>query len=100
MEPIPSPRELRSAARACTALAYMVGLVGIGAGSLLVRDGAVLNAAVVWTSTFALGAVLVGLALVLRALTAVLAHLLQLRERTAAPPSAVEDSGPVWPQRS
>lgn len=99
MDAIPAPRELRAAARVCVVLAYAVGLVGVGAGVFLLRDGAVATAVVMWTSTFALGAALMGIALVLRALGAVLITISQLRGDSPvprAPDGAEPQTPPIW----
>ncbi len=96
MDTIPTPRELRTAARACVALAYLVGLVGAGAGAFLLHDGAIASAVVVWASTFGLGAALTGIALVLRAMVGVLARIAQLWGAQRPDPEAPE-TRTVWP---
>ena len=100
MDAIPTPRELRTAARACVLLAYVVGLVGVAAGVFVLREGEIATAVVMWTSTFALGTALMGIALVLRALVAVLARIAQLRGEIppVRDPDAAEPP-PVWPGR-
>lgn len=78
MDSVPSPRELRTAARSCTVLAYAAGLAGIAAGTLVLRDGSIALAVIVWVMTFGVGACLMGVAVLLRAMvgtTATIAHL-------------------------
>jgi hypothetical protein len=67
MDHLPSPKELRGAARACTVLAYAAGLAGVAAGTLVLRDGDLAFAVILWTITFAIGAALMGVAVVIRA---------------------------------
>jgi hypothetical protein len=67
MEAVPSPKELRTAARACVVLAYAAGLAGVAAGTLVLRDGDLAFAIILWTITFAIGASLMGVAVVIRA---------------------------------
>jgi hypothetical protein len=67
MDHVPSPKELRGAARACTVLAYAAGLAGVAAGTLVLRDGDLPFAIILWTITFAVGAALMGVAVVIRA---------------------------------
>jgi hypothetical protein len=67
MDHVPSPKELRGAARACTFLAYAAGLAGVAAGTLVLRDGELAFAIILWTVTFAVGASLMGVAVVIRA---------------------------------
>jgi hypothetical protein len=67
MDHVPSPKELRGAARACTVLAYAAGLAGVAAGTLLLRGGDLPFAIILWVITFAVGAALMGVAVVVRA---------------------------------
>ena len=66
MEHVPSPKELRGAARACTVLAYAAGLAGVTGGTLMLRDGELAFAIILWTVTFAVGAALMGVAVLVR----------------------------------
>lgn len=75
MEHIPSVKELRSAARACTVMAYAAGLAGVAAGTLVLRDGDLAFAIILWVITFAVGAALMGVAVVVRAVAAMTAEL-------------------------
>ncbi len=70
MEDLPSPKELRGAARACTVLAYAAGLAGVAAGTLVLRENDLAFAIILWTITFAVGAVLMGVAVLVRAMAA------------------------------
>jgi hypothetical protein len=69
MDHIPSPRELRTAARACTFLAYAAGLAGVAGGTLVLRDGDLAFAIILWIVTFAVGATLMGVSLLVRAVS-------------------------------
>ncbi|MFA9445982.1 hypothetical protein [Egicoccus sp. AB-alg6-2] len=71
MEHIPSPKELRSAARACTFLAYAAGLAGVAGGTLMLRDDELAMALVLYTVTFAVGAALMGVAVLVRAVAGI-----------------------------
>ena len=68
MDHIPSPRELTVAARACVFMAYAAGLAGVAAGTIVLRDGELAFAIILWTITFAVGAALMGVSLLIRAL--------------------------------
>lgn len=78
MQDVPSADELRTAARACTVLAYAAGLAGVGAGTIMLRSSELVPAIIVWVVTFAVGASLMGVALVLRAMTGITGRLAQL----------------------
>jgi hypothetical protein len=67
MDHIPSPKELRTAARACTFLAYAAGLAGVAGGTLMLREDQLAMALVLYTVTFAVGAALMGVAVLVRA---------------------------------
>ena len=67
MDDVPSPKELRGAARACIVLAYAAGLAGVTGGTLMLRDGELGFAIILWTVTFAVGAALMGVAVLVRA---------------------------------
>jgi hypothetical protein len=78
MEHVPSPKELRTAARACVLLAYAAGLAGVAAGTLMLRDGDLPFAIILWTITFAVGAALMGVAVVIRAVAGMSTQLTRL----------------------
>ena len=78
MDHIPSPRELTVAARACVFMAYAAGLAGVAAGAIVLRDGELAFAVILWTITFAVGAVLMGTSLLIRALSGLSTQLLRL----------------------
>lgn len=59
-------------------LAYITGLGGIAGGTFLLRDGEVAMAIVLWLVTFAVGATLMGIALLIRALSGVSLQLARL----------------------
>lgn len=98
MDRIPAARDLQIAARACVLLAYAVGLGGVAAGTWMLRDGEVALAIVLWLVTFAMGAALMGISLLIRALSGILAQLGRLQSdvsvlaadhaRTAGGPAA------------
>lgn len=78
MDRIPTPRELQIAARACVLLAYTTGLGGIAAGTWLLRGGDWPMAIVLWLITFAVGAALMGISLLIRALSGLGAQITRL----------------------
>ncbi len=80
--PADPARELAVASRAAGIMAYAVAVAGTGGGTLALRDGDVPAALVVWTTTLAVAAVLVGTATLLRAVRA-------LSDRVAALEAAV-----------
>jgi hypothetical protein len=75
MDHVPAPRELRGAARACMVLAYAAGLAGVAAGTLVLRDGDLAFAVILWTITFAVGAALMGVAVLVRAVAGLSAQI-------------------------
>ncbi len=79
MDRIPSARDLQVAARACVLLAYAVGLGGVAAGTWMLREGDLALAIVLWLVTFAVGAALMGISLLIRALSGILAQLTRLQ---------------------
>jgi hypothetical protein len=79
--PSDGPRQLDVAARAATILAYAVALVGTGGGTLSLRAGDLATALIVWTTSLAVAATLVGMATLLRAVDA-LARRMTLLERS------------------
>ncbi len=78
MDEVPSPKELRGAARACTILAYAAGLAGVTAGTLVLRDGDLVFAIILWVITFAVGAALMGVAVLVRAMAGVATQITRL----------------------
>lgn len=78
MDRIPTPKDLRGAGAVAQSLAYVAGLAGVVAGGLLYRDGSTAFAVVVWVLTFAVGAVLMIAAFMVRAMAAMLGHLARL----------------------
>lgn len=63
----PTSKDLRVAARGATLMAYVVGLVGVGTGTLALREDDVPTAILLYVVTFAVGASLIGLATLIRA---------------------------------
>jgi choline-glycine betaine transporter len=81
MDHIPSPRELRGAARACTFLAYTAGLAGVAAGTLMLREGNLTFAVILWTTTFAVGAALMGVSVLVRAVSGLSTQITRMESR-------------------
>lgn len=77
MDEIPTASQLRTAARACLLLAYAAGLAGVAAGTLVLRDGELAFAVILWVITFAVGASLMGVSLLIRALAGLTARVEQ-----------------------
>ena len=75
MDDVPSPSQLRGAARACTLLAYAAGLAGVAAGTLMLREGDLAFAVILWVITFAVGAALMGISVLVRAMAGLAARL-------------------------
>ena len=78
MDHLPSIKEMRTAARACLFLAYGAGLAGVTAGTLVLRDGDLVFAIIVWVITFAVGASLMGASVLIRAMSAIRVDLQRL----------------------
>ncbi len=78
MDRVPGPKELRGAAAVAASLAYIVGLAGIVAGGLVLRDGDSVGAVILWVLTFAAGAAMMVLAMLIRGVAAILARLTQV----------------------
>jgi len=80
-------RELAVASRAARIIAWAVAIAGTGGGTLALRDGDLASALVVWTTTLAVAAVLVGTATLMRAVHVLAARVgaleALLRERRA-----------------
>lgn len=64
---VPTPRDLRTAARGATIMAYAVGLAGVAVGTLALRDDDIATAVLVYVVTFGVGTCLVGIATLIRA---------------------------------
>jgi hypothetical protein len=77
-----SLRELAIATRTADALVYTVGICGVVAGGLLLRDGSVGFAVVAWVLTFVAGATL----RLISAITRGIADLKSALERPNDPP--------------
>lgn len=75
MDDVPTPGQLRTAARACSILAYAAGLAGVAAGTLLLREEELAFAIILWVITFAVGAALMGIAVLVRAMAGLSARL-------------------------
>lgn len=78
MDEVPAPGQLRTAARASSVLAYAAGLAGIAGGTLILREGEVAFAIILWVITFAVGASLMGVSLLIRALAGIAAQLARM----------------------
>jgi hypothetical protein len=78
VDDVPTPKELRAAARAATIVAYGTGLAGVGVGTWMLRQDDLVMAALVWLITFAVGTCLIGVATLTRASAGVTARLVKL----------------------
>jgi hypothetical protein len=67
MDDSPTPQELRVAARGATIMAYAVGLAGVAVGTLALRDDDLATAVLLYVVTFGVGACLIGVATLVRA---------------------------------
>jgi len=99
VDEIPSAKELRGAARACTILAYAAGLAGIAAGTLVLREGELAFAVILWVITFAVGAALMGVAILVRAVAGLTARLDQVRSDVGVLVSGRARTEPDAPER-
>lgn len=75
---VPTPRELRVAARGATILAYAVGLAGVAVGTLALRDDELATAVLLYVVTFAVGACLIGVATLVRAVAGLTARIAKI----------------------
>lgn len=80
MESVPTPKDLRGAARVAIALAYAAGLAGVAAGALLYLDGQMGFALVAWVLTFAAGAILVIAGFLARGMAALLGRIARIEQ--------------------
>lgn len=99
MDHIPSPKELRTAARACTFLAYAAGLAGVAGGTLMLREDDLAMALILYTVTFAVGAALMGVAVLVRAVAGMMAQLHRIDGDVRLLVSDRARSGPVTDER-
>lgn len=99
MDHIPNPKELRGAARACTVLAYAAGLAGVAAGTLMLRAGDLPFAIILWTITFAVGAALMGVAVVIRAVAGLIVQVDRLESDVRVLVADRARQEPVRPER-
>jgi hypothetical protein len=83
MERIPTPSDLRGAARVAQTLAYAAGLAGVVAGALLYNEGELGFAVVAWVLTFAAGAILVIAAFLARGMAALLGRIARIEQDVA-----------------
>lgn len=78
---VPRPRDLRGAANVARGLAYVLGLVGVVAGTVVYRSlGNVALAVVIWVVTFAAGAMLMIAAFLCDGLAALLGRTAALEQ--------------------
>lgn len=80
MDRVPGPKELRGAAAVATSLAYVVGVAGVVAGGLVLRDENTTVAIVIWLLTFAAGGALMIAAMVVRAIAGLLARIAAMEQ--------------------
>lgn len=100
MDELPSAKDLRVAARGATIIAYAAGLAGVAAGTLMLRDGELAMAILLWVVTFAVGATLMGIALVVRALGGLTARMQKLDADVSRLQRDQLDTGDDWRHRS
>ena len=96
---VPRPKDLRGAGHVGRALAYVLGLVGVVAGTVVFRTlGNPALAVVVWVITFAAGAVLMIAAFLCDGLAALLARTAALEHelRTVTRPRRGPDDDEPW----
>ncbi|MFP4311501.1 MAG: hypothetical protein ACLFS9_05905 [Nitriliruptoraceae bacterium] len=78
MDRVPTAQQLEVAARASVLMAYVLGLGGVAGGVWLLRADEIAMAIVLWLVTFAVGTVLMGTSLLIRALGGITARLARL----------------------
>jgi hypothetical protein len=88
-----SLRELAIATRTADALVYTVGISGVVAGGLLLRDGSIGFAVVAWVLTFVAGATLRLISAITRGIADIKSQLERPRDGLPepAPPAASND---------
>lgn len=103
MDEIPTPTELRAAGRAATIVAYGVGLGGVGVGTWLLQQDELAFAVLTWVITFGVGACLVAVATLVRAVAGLTGRLAKLDADVAALRRDVvrrdADAGDDWRHR-
>jgi hypothetical protein len=82
-----SLRELAIATRTADALVYTVGISGVVAGGLLLRDGLIGFAIVAWVLTFVAGATL-------RLISAITRGIADIKSELERPPDRLPDPAP------
>lgn len=80
MHPAPDPKDLRGAAAVARSLAYVSGLVGVGAGLVTYQQGEIPFAVAIWILTFAVGALLMIASFLLQAMTSLLARVAAMEQ--------------------
>lgn len=78
MEDVPTPKDLRGAGAVAQTLAYVVGLAGIVAGTVLFQSDEPWTAVAVWVVTFAAGALLMIASFLVRSMAALLARIARI----------------------
>lgn len=78
MEDVPTPRDLRGAGAVAQSLAYVVGLAGVVAGGLLFQRGETILGIAIIVLTFAVGALMMVAAFLVRGMAGLLARLSQV----------------------
>ena len=73
-----SPKDLEGAGAVAQSLAYVTGLAGVVVGAVVFRDGQTFLALVVWILTFALGAMLMIAAFLVRGMAALLGRVARI----------------------
>lgn len=75
MDEVPSPRDLRGAGAVAHSLAYVVGLAGVVAGGMLFQRGESALGVIVIVLTFAVGALMMVAAFLVRGMAGLLARI-------------------------
>ena len=94
-----SLRELNIATRTADALVYTVGVAGVVAGGLLLRDGAFGFALVAWALTFVGGAVLRLISTLTRGIADIKSELERSRDPLPPPTPPADPDAPPDPYR-
>ena len=94
-----SQRELAIATRTADALVYTVGVAGVIAGGLLLRDGAFGFAIVAWALTFVAGATLRLISALTRGIADIKSELERPRDPVPPPAPPADADGPPDPYR-
>lgn len=99
MDEVPSPEDLRGAGAVAQTLAYVTGLAGVVAGAVILQQGDTMLAVAVWVLTFSAGAVLMIAALLVRAMSGLLARVTRIESDLSVVVSDRSRTTPLEPPR-